>query len=528
MKKALTLILALLMTVSCFVLAASANREYPADDDQTCRDGEASIDIEYKAEAPTIDGVVNKGEYSQLPNDVLCSFYTYYFGEDLLDWSVDDKYEYLHDDYVQNEMQVYANWDGKYLYFAVTAGAPVGEYTCPKAADSVNMFRYWCLQLACAAPDATGTDRYEIGLGAPSDEAAIDDCYCFDSWGKFIFKSFKKGDDYYAHWDTTNFTVTYEARFNIKEIIGHMPQEGDHMRFLYLLSQSGQKSQTAADNIQIQSSYGCAAGKAAEQYLMLNFVGAPEDVTIDPAELETEVVEEELEGYWGKTDFRDHDIVGMITNVKAVNIEELQDDNGDKFIRVTALGEDPYFGGPKLPIGLNADSAKYMAFRYRTTSPAAKWMGISYQSMSIHEQSEEYLVGNYDELIPDGQWHTVVLDLYDAPSLSAFMTDLLIWPFTDSRDDIKGSSMDIMWIKYYTDEPFFEDEPVAPSVDTDKATEPSTEEPTAAGTEAPTSADAATEADTKSEKTGCKSVMAAAALIAVIPAAFFCLKKKEN
>ena len=527
MKKVLVLILALLMTLSCAVLTAFAVTEYPADDDETCRSGEAAVDIEFKATAPTIDGVVEKGEYSQLPNELLCQYYSYYFGGNHGVWTMDDKYEYLHDVYAQNEMQVYANWDGKYLYFAMTASAPVDEYTCPKAADSVNLFRYWCLQLACAAPDATGNDRYEIGLGAPSDENAIDDCYCFDSWGKYIFKSFKKGEDYFAHWDTVDFTVTYEARINIKEVIGHMPQEGDQMRFLYLLSQSGQVTQDAADNVQIQSSYGCATEKQAEMYLMFNFVGAPEDITVDPAELETEVVEEELEGYWGKTDFRDHDIVEMINNMKGVNIEEKQDDNGDKYIRVTALGNDAYFGGSKLPIGLNADSAKYMAFRYRTTSPAAKWFGISYQSMSLKEQSEEYLVGNYDELIPDGQWHTVVLDLYEAPSLSAFMTDLLIWPFTDSRDDVAGSSMDIMWIKYYTEEPFFEDEPADPSVDTAEATEPSTEEPTAAATEAPTSA-AATEASTKAEKTGCKSVMAAAALLTVIPAAFFCLRKKEN
>ena len=528
MKKVLTVFLAMIMILSCAVVAVSAATEFPADEDDACRNGEAGIEIPYKAEAPTIDGVVEKGEYIQLPNDVLCSYYSIYLGENQGDWTVQEKYEYLHDVYMQNEMNVYANWDGKYLYFALTATAPLAEYTCPKAADSVNMFRYWCLQCGCAEIDTDPINRFEIGLGAPSDTDAMDHCYYFNAWGQRIFKSFKEGTDYFAHWDYENELVTYEVRFNIKEIIGHMPQENDQMRFLYLLSQSGQLTQDAADNVQIQSAYGCAMEKNTNQYLLLTFVGVPEDVTVDPSEQETEVEEEELEGYWGKTDFRDHDVVEMITNVKALTIEEMKDDNGDKYIRMTATGDEPYCGGPKLPIGLNSDSAKYMAFRYRTSSPEAKWLGISYQSMSLKEQSEEYLVGNYDDLICDGQWHTVVLDLYDAPSLSAFMTDLLIWPFADANGSVKGCSMDLMWIKYYTEEPFFEDEPVSVVV-TDAPVEPTAEPATTA--EDPTAgADTApvTDAETDAEKSGCSSVIDAAMLLAVIPAAFVCLKKKKH
>lgn len=537
MKKILTLVMvtALLLTgIAASIVSVSAMNCYPAIDDDTCLNGECSLDIEYTERIPTIDGVVEEDEYTQIPSDILHNWYTFILGPTVGVLTPDELYAFLRDEYTRNYMKVYGNWDGKYFYFALEASAPTDEYTCPKAADSVNLFRYWCLQCGLAAPDAQGDDRFEIGLGAPSDEDAREDCYCFDAWGRRFFKSFKKGTDYMAHWDVERGVVTYEARFPIKEITGEAPQEGSQMRFLFLLSQSGQHTQDPNDNIQIQLSYGCSQGKFAEQYVMLNFVGSTGELPQDTDDNTDE--EQELEGFLGRTDFRDPDVAALLTVADGILVNEMQDENGDRYVRLQATANGGYVGGPKIPIALNADECQYVAFRYRTSSPDAKWLGLSYQTMNFKERSEEYMIANDLDFICDGEWHTTIMDMYGAPHWNAFITDMLIWPFADARGDVIGQTLDIMWIKYYSIEPEFPGEtPVETTAPEEAPTEEPSETTTPVGAETAdaevTSADLTetTAEGTEGGKSGgCLSTMSVLPVGLVLTCAAWSFSKKRR
>lgn len=531
MKK-LSLALALLVFLTALVplsLIPAAAESYPAPDESVIKDGEAQLDIQYTEKSPVIDGKVEKDEYTQIPNNVLFNYYNYCVATELKGLTQEEKYEILKD-YAMNDMAVYANWDGRYLYFAVTALATPDEYTCPKAADSVNLFRYWCLQIGAAAPYAVGSDRFEVGIGASSDPATPDACYAFDAWGSRFFNNFREGTEYAAHWDTENMVVTYEVRLNIREVIGHTPVTGDQMRFLYLLSQSGQVTQNASDNIQIQCGYGCAQEKNVEWYLMLNFVG--ESGTVDPGEEETEIVEEELPGFWGKTDFRKPEVCAYLTVANDCDYEPRTDDNGDTYVRLTCRGKDPYIGGPKIPIGLNADSVRYIAVKYRTTAPSARWLGFSYQSLSYHEQSDSFLFANDDDLICDGEWHISVIEIYDAPYWNAFITDMLLWPFQDDKALQVGDVIDVMWLRYYTAEPAFEEETAKPGSSTSPAETAAPEPETGDTAASPVTGDVTapvTSPETEaSASSGCSSVMGLAALTLLLPAAALTLRRKKD
>ena len=523
MKKSLSLILSVLMILSTLTVLCGALNVYDADAVDICKNGQASLDIFFKKNPPTLDGKVNTDEYYEIPYESVKDYYVYYIGTDITG-SQDQLYRKLLE-YVKTDMKAYGCWDGKYFYFALTAKAKVGEYICPKDADSVFMYRYWCTQCGFAAPDAQGTDRFEVGLGASSDNT--DDCYGYGAWGQRQFKSFKKGENFFCHWDKDSETVTYEIKVDIAEVTGTSPKENSQMRFLYLLAQSGQGIADGFDRIQIQCSYGCADEKRADWFVMLNFKGLPEDVEIQTGDY-GEDDETEQPGYWGKTDFSSPDIMAMLDLTSGGDAEFMTDPDGQSYVRFTATADDPTIGGKNIPIGLNARDCKFMALKYRTSSKKAGLLGMSYASNIKEELTNYYTYECDEELGCDGKWHTIVLYMQNEPTWSSFIMNMRFWLFADQKD-VAGETFDIAWLKYYTSEPEFDDiyDPFAVTT-AEETTAAETEEIT---TTADSEADVTTDAQTTpeiNEKSGCGNVISLALISLLIPCLLAFGKRKRD
>ena len=497
MKKTLCLILSVAMLASMLFISAGATLIVDAEEYDTCTSGGATVEIKYLQTAPKVDGTVSENEYYEISSDAMSKYYSYYIGDAFGD-DQEAKAEQLKD-YAKNKMHVYACWDGIYFYFAVTGAASQGEYSCPEAGDSVYLFRYWCMQFGFSKADASGSDRYEIGVGASSD--TIGDAYYFGSWGTKTFPTFVEGTNYAAKWDRDNEIVTYEIKVSIQDITGATPANNSSMRFLYMLNQSGQLTGDGSDQLQIQSSYGCAAAKDCGLYLLAVFTGLPDNVELTTAEEVTDpYAEDEKDGYWGKIECRDPDTVERfdLTNGSCTATYKA-DDNGDRYIRFTAVSDTPSIGGKKLPDGCNADGCKFLAIHYRTTSKNAEWIGLNYTSGSITELDEANIYYNDIELGCDGQWHTIVIDMSSATGWTQFIQNLTFYFFDGAKESVIGESVDIMWVKYYDDMPEFDDE-FYPDYSSDTTTSSNPGEETSEGTNAVTSENTSSVTDSEGTK----------------------------
>lgn len=465
----------IIVAMLCALLAspASAITYYDAIAKDVCLNGGAFMDVNFKADAPIIDGVVEEGEYYEIPFEALKDYYNFAIGPKI------PGEDARHDTYMkfaEEQIKIYACWDGTYFYFAIVSGAPQDQYTCPADADSPYLFAYWCTQLGFAAPDATGVDRYEIGIGA-SDEK-IGDSYYY-SWGNRHFKDFDSGEDYAAMWDRENETVTYEVKVDIAEVTRQAPEDNCTMRFTYLISQTGSINHNyndRSDLVQISASYGCATEKNAAQFMLAVFKGLPEDFEVSTHEGEETEGENEF-GFYGELDCTDPDIIDEFDILNDMTVNYIAEDNGDMFVRFTATGANPYAGGKKLPEGLDGGKCPYLAIHYRTSSELAQWIGVNYTSPQITDLDPDYVWDTETPIGNDGQWYTAVLDMSYADGWFEFIQNFCFhfFEFTDSDADPTGHYVDVAWMKYYTEYPEFEDEYYGQDLDEDSTAEEETE-----------------------------------------------------
>lgn len=451
-KKLVTALLACMIALSVLgsIVAFAGVATYDAKKESVCKEGKAALTVQYKETAPVMDGVVNEGEYFEIPYDAVKDYYSFYVGQEF-EGSQENEHKKLAN-FAEKNMKVYACWDGQYFYFAMTSKTTKADYNCPENADSSYMYRYCCAQMGFAAPDAVEKDRYEIGLGASSTKPG--DSYAYPAWGTRTFKTFKNGEQYCSKWDPDTGIATYEVKADIAEVTGAPASDGSQMRFTYLLAKSGAKSSDGTDRLQIQCSYGIADEKRADWYLMLTFEGLGKEVEV-PTPAKSDDRENELPSFWGKTDFTDEDAAELFTTTENATVSYMKDADGTGFIRITATGNRPLAGGKKIPTGLNAAEAPYVAVKYRTSSEYGSKLGISFSS-EIADASVpvSYDRSNSVKLGTDGEWHTVVYDLTDK---SNWIMNLCFWPFLNADADVNGQTFDIQWIKYYSNEPEFDD-----------------------------------------------------------------------
>lgn len=490
------LITALLCTL--FVTSISASM-YPAKQDDVCVSGAAMLEVSYKEGAPTIDGVVEDGEYHEIPAALVNDYYTYYVGP-YYGENMEEQYNRLVD-IAENKIKLYACWDGQYFYFAMTAPASQDEYTCTSDKNSVYLFRAWCAQFGFAAPDAVGENRYEIGVGASSED--LGDTY-FYSWGSRTFKDYDNNEDYASTWDRDEEIVTYEVRADIAEVTGKAVENNCTMRFLYLMNMTGNYATDGTDALQIQSAYGCTPGKIANQFLLVTFTGLPAGVQGGTVADDEDPADDELPGFYGEIDCTDPDVVEDFDILNNMTVNYIAEDNGDMYLRFTATGENPYAGGTKLPSGLDAGKCPYIAIHYRTNSPIVDYIGVNYSSTQRSFDAEDV----WDPDVPmctDGEWYTAVLDMSGADGWFEFVQDFCFYFFelTDSEDSPVDHYVDVAWMKYYTEYPEFEDEYWGQNTDDDETTE--AEQTTAPGAEntdgETTAAPQQTEEGTKGDET---------------------------
>lgn len=204
MKKILSFLLIATMLVAMFVMPSAA-------DDKVNYETE----FDFLKKAPTVDGVVKKGEYGTLP------VHSY----------PDDKEQFEdteHNKFTDTEFDFYAGWDADYLYMAwvVTAenhkGLPEQDFNNDGSfteADYGYMWQYSCVQFIFTpgAPkagetsyqvaDTYGGNYLEVGLTLTTEGEQVRVCWCKPTAAQAL-----EVNDWDAAIVTEDKTTTYEVR----------------------------------------------------------------------------------------------------------------------------------------------------------------------------------------------------------------------------------------------------------------------------------------------------------------------------
>ncbi len=433
MKRLFALLFAAVITVSS-VLTASAATEMEQN-----APSEINFSIQYKDAAAKMDGVVSNDEY--YPLNLSSTYYNYYYDSTAPKTQLDDMKAFVKDD-----MKVYASWNAGYMYFALTAKAPRSDYMC-NPDPIVYLFQHWCLQVAMSDLDVGTNDRTELGIGCNESTGKM----LATHWGTRTNASLKENEDYAVVWDRESEVVTYELRLKFSENLKTNVTNGSSFRFSFLL---GRGNGTGAGTNQIQLGKGIAFEKEVYLYPIVTLAGAPSDIPDVTEPLVTEAPQDPTDPNIGMldkaTDFRLPETMDMLDlKNDSMSAEYMSEDNGDSYVRLTANSDNPYIGGKNLTNNCNLDTVKTFAIRYRTKSEKAARLGVKLTSGVAPTLLNNEITFPLYQLVSDGEWHTIIFDMTGVPEWGQFATSFYLHPF-DSATEVKGETIDIMWINFYT------------------------------------------------------------------------------
>lgn len=463
MKKILTLVTALVMLLT---LTTSV---FAADFEHKDSGSIGGFNVDFKQKSPEMDGVIGDGEYYKIDLSDISKYYNFSWGATV---AANNK-NIVNDlkDYAKNKLDVYSCWDGKYFYLAFVADAPMGEYNCSPSTD-VYLFRGWCMQVSVNTIDASGTSKNEVGIGVDENDGTMR----ATSWaGNNI--SLVANKDYAAVWNRETEKITYEIRIDLAKALG-LTADND-ARFLMAFCLCMGDGVEANDNgtRQIEFCGGICSSKTANTQGVMTLKGAPEGFV--PGEVIQETISDEDQPYADiylyTDDFR------IEENKEKLNLSDGKtkaeyniDNDGDCYVRITAGMQNGWIGGNKLTGNVNCDGCKAFAIKYRTSSEKITKLGVNATNSVVTKLDEAYKTYCYYKLINDGEWHIISFDMNGFDNWTQFNTGLYLYPFDD--EGTEGESLDIMWIKYYTEDRAFDDnehtEPLETEFFPDDETEP--------------------------------------------------------
>ena len=488
MKKALSLILTVVMALSMALTA------FGVVEIQNNTEGQAlDLEVKYIKTAPKMDGKVDSGEY----NAMTFADYSQYFN-----WTKGaQRTETLADveKYLKNDMKIYMGWNGNDFYIALQAKAPKAEYNCEFSGNELYMFRAWSFQVAITDIEATGTDRAEVGIGF--DPASGGKMISYTKWGDRKNMTLTAGENYAANWDKDAELVTYEMKLDLVSVLGGKAQNDSLFRLGFCLNMGDGDIATDDRQKQVELGYGIAVSKQVENLPAIALTGksaSDGDVDVD-IPVDTEPQEEEQEGF-NAADRFDVEGAAAIFDITNGSLEAKDmDENGEKFVRLTVTGENPIIGSKNLTQGLNMDPENvnpqgvYLAIKYRTASTKSNRFAINFTNPVAPTLNRENDCDLGFGLMNDGEWHTMVFEMPLYDNWTQFISEFYLCPFFITTEDVVGETIDVQWIKYYSDPPVFEDEEYT-KIDFDGAEGGASEEETEAPAED-------TEAETKATET---------------------------
>ena len=558
MKKLIALVAALAMIASLFIMPTSAAVDgminegghwavnSPKHDEIIAgKAGEETTlwEVPWLRATPTLDGKIGKGEY--LPFEMYEDYMAYMAvatgntEEDFAEFYELTRYGFF---------DAYWGWDGVYMYIAFEVDTVNGHTCTPEVLGGTSyLYAYNMLQVGIAPVDSTGRGQnnsyVELGYGVHSETGES----LAHSWmGPYRPES---NTDFVGSYDKENQKVTYEVRIHLQtalKLTDKVVENGDQINYAWLLSVNGEE--TSVDNYwQVGFCHGIGgqySHKMTQYFARVTFTGKPEDVEIKPEEIPG-VSPEDLE--YDLQEFVD------MSNEKVVNSFIAEDcsietvtEGEDTFIRVTALGDLPYFWSKDYPRSLRADLGPYAVVKYRTTSEKAEELGHIYRSARVPEYDLEDMLYT-ESLTTDGQWRYVVYDMSYEDNWRDWIVNTGLAPFADA-EEILGETIDIAWIKYYGVDPYDLYDALEPSdseeTDTEapadtqesedvadtNAAEPEATQP-ADETAAPAESAADTQApadDKTEEKSGCGATLVGSAVVLLSAAAAAVVLKKKD
>lgn len=549
MKKQIRLIVALVMLVtlvSAFALCAGAvepsnegghwviNAE-KIDEILAGEAGEKTTgwEVPFMNVPPTLDGKIAKGEYH--PFEMYEDYLSYMAIIGTPDQG-NTKEEFMEFYEMTNKdfFDAYWGWDGRYLYLAFEVRC-VNGFNCKpeEMGGNVYLYAYNMMQLGIAPVDASGKDPdyVELGFGVHSDTGEP----LTQAWmGPYKPVA---GEDFMGTYDKENQVVVYEARVHLQTALklkDKMVENGDEINLAWLLSVNGETS-SVNDYWQVGFCHGIGgqySHKMNQYFARVTFTG--KDVDLPPEEIPG-VSEEDLE--YELVEFVD------MTDEKAVKSFTGEDaaidfitENGESFVRVTALGDLPYIWSKSYPRSLQSAECAYIAVKYRMNKGVEGDMGILYRNAYYPEYDLENV---YAESVGgDGEWKVVIFYMFGEEKWQNWIVNIGLAPFFGD-EAAAGKTVDIAFMKFYLQDPYdlYKELEYDPDKVVEDTTAPETEVPTEQPTEEATKApetqapaeDVTPAPETEAPaKEGCGSTVAVGMVAVLALGAVLTLKKKED
>lgn len=455
--------------------------EYPAMGIDEIMAGTSEFGEIQAISVPTLDGVIAKNEYQEM--DLIEAAYymgvfayeEYYSEEDLKNFAM-----------VAESLISYwgSGWDGTYLYMAFEVNTADIDFHNGLINDNVYLFANTCFQIGVAAPDAMGNNYSETGYGISTVAGYEGTPVSFCWQGQYIPQD---GEDFACAYDEKEEKAVYEIRINLGEALGYAVESGSDIRiaWAYMIGEGASNTTSAHALMFSHGITGRFSGKQCGYFTKVTLTGNPENVgeVVEPTE------EEKLEREYGikeTTDFSkeavQQEFISMDNAITGESVTE-----GDRtFMRYTVSESGSMLVNTVYPKAVNASITKYIAIRYRTSSPSMEMLGIAYKD--THRNLEYLDTERYDCIYADGQWRTLVLDMNGDSGWMEFPSELALI--------LDQGTIDIQWIKYFTEDVFLLYEEEEPS-ELPTAGEEDTAEPDDTG-EVP---DPATETDSRGNET---------------------------
>ena len=540
MKKMLSLLVLSAMLLSALALTGSAAKyEYKTDRTTDYYELDAAkVDEVYDCDAgiattkwtvpylrvtPELDGKISVGEYQPFENYEDYLFYAMRINGGN---NSPEEFEAFLDATKEGFFDAYWGWDGQYLYMAFDMDCVDGYFCDPVGKYGGSSYLYACtsVQVGLGDPDCSGRDYTELGFGINENT----DTGVTHKWTGPADYTPNAETDVAGEYNETAHKLVIEFRVNIQVAMNlDAPvKNGDQAKLCWLLSVGGDGDNTRAKQVSFCHGIGGSkSNKYSEYFATITFDGLPDGVDIPVADrMEISEIDQEYD----LRDMADFSKEATVTAFAGQNATaELITEGDETFTRITATGDEAYIYSSEYPRSVSS-STKFCVIKYRTSSTKANEAGIIYKSTTLKEYDLDE--GAYDEIVADGQWHYLYIELSGETHWQDWIVSLGIVPFANGTG-VAGESIDVAWVKFYHVDPWD-----IPEYEADReAADPTTEETTAevtteATTEEVTTEVATEEVTTEAEQTkkGCGSIVGGAFAVVALVAIAFVAKKKED
>ncbi len=542
MKKTLSLLVLTALLLSALALTVSAAEydyltdrttdyyELEAEKADEIYDYDAGIattkwTVPYLRLTPEMDGKISVGEYERFENFEDYLFYAMRINGGK---NTPEEFEAFLAATKDGFFDAYWGWDGQYLYMAFDMDCVDGYFCDPIGKSGGTAYLYACtsVQVGLGQAECSGRDYTELGFGIyPEDNSGL-----AHKWTGPADYTPKGDSDVAGQYDATAQRLTIEFRINIQVAmdLDAPVKNGDQAKLCWLLSVGGDGDNTRCKQVSFCHGIGgTKSNKFSEYFATVTFDGLPDDVDVPITE------REEISEIDKEYDLRDFANFAKDDAIEAFDgnnatIEKVTE--GDQtFMRITATGDQAYVYSSVYP-RMVSSATTYAIIKYRTSSAKAADLGLIYKSTSL----KEYDLGEaaYAQIVADGQWHYLYMDMAGETHWQDWIVSLGIVPFVEGTGTA-GEAMDIAWIKFYHEDPWdieeyqndWDPDTAAPETTEPVTSAPETQATTEENTQAPAGSE---EVSTEAEKSGgCGSVVAApiAVLVAVLGMAFAAKKK---